>query len=69
MLIEFIKIYSTVKWRESVINISNMGMSNFVEIGPGKVLSGMVKRTVKDTSCFSVNSIDDIKFFNDKFKK
>lgn len=63
------QIYSTVKWRESVINISNMGMSNFVEIGPGKVLSGMVKRTVKDTSCFSVNSIDDIKFFNDKFKK
>ena len=46
-----------------------MGMSNFVEIGTGKVLSGMVKRTVKDTSCFSVNSIDDIKFFNDKFKK
>lgn len=63
------QIYSTVKWRESVINIFNMGISNFIEIGPGKVLSSMVKRTVKDTSCFSVNTIDDIKFFNDKFKK
>lgn len=63
------QICSTVRWRESIIKIFNNGISNFVEIGPGKVLSGMVKRTLKETSCFSINTIDDIKIFNDKFKK
>ena len=33
----------------------------FVEVEPGKVLSGMVKRTIKDVNCFSINSIADIK--------
>ena len=44
-------------------------VSNFVEIGPGKVLSGMVKRTVKNTNCFSINSIDDMKKITDESKK
>ena len=55
------QIFSTVRWRESIINMSNEKVSNFIEIGPGKVLSGMVKRTIKDINCFSINSIDDIK--------
>ena len=63
------QIYSTVRWRESIINISNKGIKKFVEIGPGKVLIGMVKRTIKDTSCFSINTIDDIKNFNNEKKK
>ena len=62
-------IFSTVKWRETIINISNEGISNFVEIGPGKVLTGMVKRTVKNVNCFSINSIDDIKNLKDEFNK
>ena len=63
------QIFSTVKWRETIINISNEGVSNFVEIGPGKVLTGMVKRTVKNVNCFSINSIDDIKNLKDEFNK
>tara|TARA_B100000941_G_C28487902_1_gene546109 strand:- start:729 stop:1664 length:936 start_codon:yes stop_codon:yes gene_type:complete len=55
------QIFSTVKWRESMINISNNGVKTFIEIGPGKVLSGMVKRTIKNVNCFSINSITDIK--------
>ena len=43
------------------------GIKNFVEIGPGKVLTSMVKRTVKEANCFSINSIADIKNLNDKF--
>ena len=54
LLIE--QICSTVRWRESIIN-----MSEYIEIGPGKVLSGMVKRTLKDINSFSINTIDDIK--------
>ena len=65
------QIFSTVNWRESILNIHKEKVVNFVEIGPGKVLSGMVKRTIKDENlnCFSINSIADIKNLNDKFKK
>jgi len=44
-------------------------INNFVEIGPGKVLSGMIKRTVKNINCFSINSIDDMKKIIDESKK
>ncbi len=63
------QISSTVKWRESLIYMSNSGVQNFIEIGPGKVLSGMVKRTISNVNCFSINSIADIKNLNDKFKR
>ena len=63
------QICSTVKWRESIINISKENVTNFIEIGPGKVLSGMVKRTVKNINCFSINSIDDMKKTIDESKK
>ena len=55
------QIFSTVKWRESIIFMSKSNVSNFIEIGPGKVLTGMVKRTIKGANCFSINSIADIK--------
>ena len=55
------QISSTVRWRESIINMSKEKVTNYIEIGPGKVLSGMVKRTIKNINCFSINSIDDIK--------
>ena len=58
LLIE--QIFSTVKWRESLLKCQN-GVRNFIEIGPGKVLTGMVKRTAKGANCFSINSIADIK--------
>ena len=63
------QIYSTVKWRESLINMSKSGVNNFIELGPGKVLTGLVKRTIKDANCFSINSITDIKNLIDEFKK
>ena len=55
------QICSTVRWRESIINMNKENINTFIEIGPGKVLSGMVKRTVKNINCFSINSIDDMK--------
>ena len=63
------QICSTVRWRESLINISKENVNDFIEIGPGKVLSGMVKRTLKNINCFSINSIDDMKKIIDEFKK
>ena len=67
LLIE--QISSTVKWRESIINMSKNGVTNFIEVGPGKVLTGTVKRTIKNSNCFSINSITDIKNLQDEFKK
>ena len=59
LLIE--QICSTVRWRESIINMSKENITEYIEIGPGKVLSGMVKRTLKNINSFSINTIDDIK--------
>ena len=52
-----------------MIHVNESGVSNFIEIGPGKVLSGMIKRTIKDSNCFSINSIADIKKMLDELKK
>ena len=49
--------------------MSETGVKNFIELGPGKVLTGMVKRTVKEANCFSINSIADIKNLINEFKK
>ena len=38
------QIENRVRWRESVINMINNDINHFIEIGPGKVLSGLVKR-------------------------
>jgi len=55
------QIYTKVRWRESIINMSNNGISEFIEIGPGKVLSGLVKRIIRGVKANSINSIEDIK--------
>ena len=49
--------------------MSKKGVKQFIEIGPGKTLTGMVKRTIKSTNTFSINSLNDIKKLNDELKK
>ena len=63
------QIFSTVKWRDTLIYMSKNGIQNFIEIGPGKALTGMVKRTIKDANTFSINTIADIKNLQNEFKK
>ena len=55
------QIENRVRWREIIINMINSGVNQFIEIGPGKVLSGLVKRINKDVEINSINSEDDIK--------
>ena len=55
------QIESPVRWREIVTNMINLKVEKFVEIGPGKVLSGLVKRINKDVEGSSINNEDDIK--------
>ena len=55
------QIENRVRWRESIINMINKGVSHFIEIGPGKVLSGLVKRIDKDVKINTINNESDIK--------
>ena len=55
------QIESRVRWRESVIYMINNGVKHFIEIGPGKVLTGLIKRINKDVKINTINSDIDIK--------
>ena len=55
------QIEKTVRWRESINNMINKGVNHFIEIGPGKVLSGLVKRISKDVKISTINQESDIK--------
>ncbi len=55
------QIEGRVRWMESVNFMINEGTNNFIEIGPGKVLSGLIKRINKNVNFKSLNSIQDIK--------
>ena len=58
------QIESRVRWRESVILMINKGVSQFIEIGPGKILSGLIKRTDKNIKVSAINHEEDIKLIN-----
>ena len=58
LLIE--QIENRVRWRESIINMTNKGVDHFIEIGPGKVLSGLVKRINSNVKIDTINSESDI---------
>ena len=58
------QIENRVRWRESVVNMINNGVKNFIEIGPGKVLSGLIKRINRQVNVKSINSEEDIKNLN-----
>jgi len=55
------QITARVRWRESVNYMIKQGVTEFLEIGPGKVLSGLVKKINKDVKILNINSIEDIK--------
>ena len=55
------QIFSKVRWRESVLFMIKNGVNEFIEIGPGKVLSGLVKRISDKVSTKSINTIEEIK--------
>ena len=54
------QIENRVRWRESVINMIEDNVDHFIEIGPGKVLSGLVKRINREVKINMINSLEDI---------
>ncbi len=55
------QIEKPVRWRESVLNMIDLGINRFIEIGPGKVLSGLIKRIDRNIKLNQVNNLTDIK--------
>ena len=55
------QISSKVRWRESILYMIKNDINDFIEIGPGKVLSGLVKRINDKVLTKSINTIEDIK--------
>ena len=54
------QIENRVRWRESVVNMIKNDINHFIEIGPGKVLSGLVKRINREVRIDSINNQGDI---------
>ncbi len=55
------QITSRVRWRESVDYMIKQGVEDFLEIGPGKVLSGLVKKISRNVKVSNINSVEDLK--------
>jgi len=60
------QIYSRVRWRESILFMGGRKINTFIEIGPGKVLTGLVKRILPNSNSFSINTRNDIKNMSDE---
>lgn len=59
---ELIKqLVSPVRWEESVVRMGEEGVDRFIEVGPGRVLSGLVKRTLNGVKVYNVETLEDIK--------
>ncbi len=54
------QIESRVKWRDSIKHMTQNGTTDFIEIGPGKVLSGLVKRIDREVKVSAINNEEDI---------
>ncbi|MEM8747351.1 MAG: ACP S-malonyltransferase [Actinomycetota bacterium] len=54
------QLSSPVRWRQSLLTLSDSGVTDFAELGPGGVLTGMTKRTVDGSRTISVATPDDL---------
>ncbi|MDG2354457.1 MAG: ACP S-malonyltransferase [Paracoccaceae bacterium] len=61
------QITGTVRWRESVMHMHGLGVQCFLEVGPGKVLSNLIKRIIKGVEQFSAGDVKEIHTFRDRY--
>ena len=54
------QIASSVQWTRSIELLVSLGVTTFLEIGPGQALTGMVKRIVKGTTTLNVSNAEEI---------
>ncbi|MGS2720061.1 ACP S-malonyltransferase [Paraglaciecola aestuariivivens] len=58
------QLYSPVRWTETVQKLAELGVEQLLEVGPGKVLTGLTKRIDKSLSSSAVNSLDTVQSLN-----
>ena len=63
----FQQITAPVQWEKTLHTIKNTGVTHFVEVGPGKVLSGLVKRTLPDSSVMNVEDLQTLSHVIDEY--
>ena len=61
------QIFSKVRWRESMEFMSNSGINTFIEVGPGKVLTGLAKRIIKDKKIININELNNLELLKNEF--
>ena len=54
------QVSAPVRWQETIACMVNLGAERYIEIGPGKVLSGLVKRMAKGSTIQNVQNVADI---------
>lgn len=65
----FQQITEPVQWEKTLHTIATKGIDTYIEVGPGKVLSGLVKRTYSDSICMNVEDLSTLSLVLDKYGK
>lgn len=63
----FQQITNPVQWEKTLHTIDNQGITNIIEVGPGRVLSGLVKRTLPESNSFNVDDVETLTHVTDTF--
>ena len=59
------QVYSTVRFRESILFMCQMGVDTFIEIGPGKTIAGFIKKTDRDLNVINIEKYEDLQILDD----
>lgn len=62
------QIPNPVRWWQSMETILKEGVTTVIEVGPGKVLTGMMKKISRDVQCFNVESVEDYEQLRAKYQ-
>jgi len=62
------QIYSSVKWVQTLNYLKEQGVDTFIEIGPSKVLTGMVRKTLTDVKTFAISKVEDLEKIISEYK-
>ena len=62
------QIYSSVRWVQTLNYLQEQGVDTFIEIGPAKVLTGMVRKTLKDVKALAITSVDELEKVISEYK-
>ena len=63
----FQQITEPVQWEKTLYTIEKTGITRFVEVGPGKVLSGLVKRTLPESTALNVEDVETLSLVTDEY--